>query len=51
MNCNERTCFYFQLGKDEILNIDAIIESALHVCVIEPLKQTIYTLFVSEYNK
>jgi len=42
---------YFQLGKNEILNIDAIIEGALHECVIYPLKQTIYTLFVSEYNR
>ncbi|XP_052273588.1 uncharacterized protein LOC127873694 isoform X4 [Dreissena polymorpha] len=40
-----------QLGKDEILNIDAIIEGALHVCVIQPLKQHIYNLFVNEYTR
>ncbi|KAL4238463.1 E3 ubiquitin protein ligase rin2 [Mactra antiquata] len=40
-----------QLGKDEILNIDAIIEGSLHVCVIQPLKQDIYRLFVNEYTR
>ncbi|XP_053399353.1 uncharacterized protein LOC128557001 isoform X3 [Mercenaria mercenaria] len=40
-----------QLGRDEILNIDAIIEGSLHVCVIQPLKQNIYRLFVNEYTR
>ncbi|XP_060570576.1 uncharacterized protein LOC132728894 isoform X3 [Ruditapes philippinarum] len=40
-----------QLGRDEILNIDAIIEGSLHVCVIQPLKQNIYKLFVNEYTR
>ena len=41
----------FQLESDEILNIDAILENALHVCVLQPLKQDIYRLFVNEYTK
>lgn len=40
-----------QLGKDEILNIDAILETSLHECVIQPLKQHIYRLFVNEYTR
>jgi len=41
----------FQLNADEILNIDGIIEKALHVCVLRPLKHHIYRLFVEEYTK
>ncbi|XP_052767431.1 uncharacterized protein LOC128208118 isoform X3 [Mya arenaria] len=40
-----------QLGRDEILNIDAIIEGALHVCVIQPLKHFIYQLYVNELTR
>ncbi|CAL1531235.1 unnamed protein product [Lymnaea stagnalis] len=39
------------LGTNEILNIDAIIEQALHVCVLKPLKYHIYRLFVDKYSK
>ncbi|GFS12013.1 Ras and Rab interactor 2RAS and EF-hand domain-containing protein [Elysia marginata] len=39
-----------KLGANEILNIDAIIEQALHVCVLKPLKYHIYHLFVEKYN-
>lgn len=40
-----------KLEADEILNIDAILENALHVCVLQPLKQDIYRLFVNEYTR
>lgn len=39
------------LNANEILNIDGIIEKALHVCVLRPLKHHIYRLFVEEYTK
>ncbi|XP_013077623.2 uncharacterized protein LOC106063724 isoform X2 [Biomphalaria glabrata] len=39
-----------KLSPTEILNIDAIIEQALHVCVLKPLKFHIYRLFVDKYN-
>ncbi|RUS79026.1 hypothetical protein EGW08_013209, partial [Elysia chlorotica] len=39
-----------KLGANDILNIDAIIEQALHVCVLKPLKYHIYHLFVEKYN-
>ncbi|XP_041351460.1 uncharacterized protein LOC121370362 [Gigantopelta aegis] len=39
------------LGASEILNIDALIEGALHVCVIRPVKHHIYRLFVEDHNK
>lgn len=42
---------YLQLEANEILNIDAIIEGALHKCVIHPLKHHIYKLFVEECNR
>ncbi|BFZ11807.1 hypothetical protein BsWGS_14845 [Bradybaena similaris] len=40
-----------KLGANEILNIDAIIEQALHVCVLKPLKYHIYKLFVDTYSE
>ncbi|CAG5124875.1 unnamed protein product [Candidula unifasciata] len=40
-----------KLGIDEILNIDAIIEQALHICVLKPLKYHIYRLCVEKYSK
>ncbi|XP_064600127.1 uncharacterized protein LOC135466527 isoform X2 [Liolophura sinensis] len=40
-----------KLEANEILNIDAIIEGALHKCVIHPLKHHIYKLFVEQYNR
>ncbi|KAK3093565.1 hypothetical protein FSP39_017349, partial [Pinctada imbricata] len=40
-----------RLKADEILNIDAIIERALHTCVLRPLKHHIYNLFVDEYTR
>ncbi|KAJ8308651.1 hypothetical protein KUTeg_013525 [Tegillarca granosa] len=40
-----------RLSSNEILNIDATIERALHVCVLQPLKHHIYTLFVNEYTR
>ncbi|KAH9519626.1 hypothetical protein Btru_003185 [Bulinus truncatus] len=40
-----------KLCPTEILNIDAIIEQALHVCVLKPLKFHIYCLFVEKYSK
>ncbi|KAH9518891.1 hypothetical protein Btru_008585 [Bulinus truncatus] len=40
-----------KLSPTEILNIDAIIEQALHVCVLKPLKFHIYRLFVEKYSK
>ncbi|XP_060062844.1 uncharacterized protein LOC132543369 [Ylistrum balloti] len=40
-----------RLQSDEILNVDAIIERALHVCVLQPLKHHIYQLFVNEYTR
>ena len=43
--------WFLQLESDEFLNIDAIIENALHRCVIKPLKQHIYKLFVDEYSR
>ena len=39
-----------KLEGDEFLNIDAVIEGALHKCVIKPLKQHIYKLFVDHYK-
>jgi len=39
------------LGTNEFLNIDAVLEGALHRCVIKPLKQHIYQLFVKEYQR
>ncbi|CAG2232863.1 RIN2_3 [Mytilus edulis] len=39
------------LNPNEILNIDGIIEKALHVCVLQPLKHHIYRLFVEEYTR
>ncbi|XP_071078519.1 protein sprint-like isoform X3 [Haliotis cracherodii] len=40
-----------RLGANEFLNIDAIIEGALHVCVLRPVKHHIYKLFVQEHNR
>ncbi|XP_021359984.1 uncharacterized protein LOC110454668 isoform X2 [Mizuhopecten yessoensis] len=40
-----------RLRSNEILNVDAIIERALHVCVLQPLKHHIYQLFVNEYTR
>ena len=40
-----------KLGADQFLNIDAIIEGALHVCVVKPLKKHLYGLFVDEYMR
>ncbi|XP_059162197.1 uncharacterized protein LOC131945184 isoform X2 [Physella acuta] len=40
-----------KLNPNEILNIDAIIEQALHVCVLRPLKYHVYRLFVDKYSK
>ncbi|XP_056021245.1 uncharacterized protein LOC130054716 isoform X3 [Ostrea edulis] len=40
-----------RLKKDEILNIDNIIERSLHICVLHPLKLHIYNLFVTEYTR
>ncbi|XP_050407015.2 protein sprint isoform X2 [Patella vulgata] len=40
-----------KLGSTEILNIDTLIEGALHVCVIRPLKHYIYRLFVQHHSK
>ena len=44
---NERT----KLKPNEFLNIDAILESALHRLVIKPLKNFLYQLFITEYTK
>lgn len=41
----------FQLKANKFLNIDAIIEGALHKLVIKPLKKFIYQCFVNEYTK
>ncbi|XP_064621542.1 uncharacterized protein LOC135484216 isoform X2 [Lineus longissimus] len=40
-----------KLHEDEFLNIDAIIEGSLHKCVVKPLKQHIYSLFVKHHTK
>lgn len=40
-----------RLGTNEILNIDAIIESALHECVILPLKEHVYQLLATDYTR
>lgn len=40
-----------KLEGDEFLNIDAVIEGALHKSVIKPLKQHIYKLFVDQYKR
>ncbi|XP_067659967.1 protein sprint-like isoform X2 [Haliotis asinina] len=40
-----------RLGANEFLNIDAIIEGALLVCVLRPVKHHIYKLFVREHNR
>lgn len=40
-----------KLNEHEFLNLDAILESALHKMVVEPLQMRIMTLFVEEYKK
>ena len=35
----------------EFLNMDTIIERALHKCVIRPLHTYIYDLFTADYAK
>ena len=40
-----------QLGTNEILNIDALIETTLHMCVLKPLKHHIYRLFVDFHGR
>lgn len=40
-----------KLKPNEFLNIDAILESALHRLVIKPMKHFLYQLFISEYTK
>ncbi|CAG2110613.1 unnamed protein product, partial [Medioppia subpectinata] len=40
-----------KLKSNEFLNIDAILESALHRLVIKPLKNFLYQLFINEYNR
>ena len=40
-----------KLHENEFLNVDAIIETALHKCVIKPLKQHVYSLFVHDYTR
>ncbi|KAG1653318.1 Protein sprint [Nymphon striatum] len=40
-----------KLKANKFLNIDAIIEGALHKLVIKPLKKFIYQCFVNEYTK
>ena len=42
---------FSQLGANEFLNIDAIIEGALHKCVVKPLRQHMYQLYVEEYSR
>ncbi len=43
-------CISPQLGSTEFLNVDSLIEEALHRCVIKPLKQHLYQLFVKDYK-
>ncbi|KAK2170691.1 hypothetical protein LSH36_1g16014 [Paralvinella palmiformis] len=38
------------LGQNEFLNIDALLEGALHKCVVKPLERHILALFVKEYK-
>ena len=46
------SCFdLYQLGTHEFLNIDAVIENALHKIIIKPLKKHLYKLFVQEYKR
>ena len=40
-----------KLKANEFLNIDAILESALHRLVIKPMKKFLYQLFIKEYTK
>ncbi|CAH1792387.1 unnamed protein product [Owenia fusiformis] len=40
-----------KLKSDEFLNIDVLLEGALHRCVVKPLKDHIYRLYNSDYNK
>ncbi|XP_076463753.1 uncharacterized protein LOC143295940 isoform X2 [Babylonia areolata] len=40
-----------KLGSNEILNIDALIETTLHMCVLRPLKHHIYRLFVEFHGR
>jgi hypothetical protein len=40
-----------KLKQNEFLNIDAILEGALHKLVIKPLKNFLYQLFINEYNR
>ncbi|KAK7477736.1 hypothetical protein BaRGS_00031024, partial [Batillaria attramentaria] len=40
-----------KLGTNEILNIDSLIETTLHVCVLRPLKHHIYRLFVEFHGR
>ncbi|XP_070181044.1 protein sprint-like isoform X2 [Littorina saxatilis] len=40
-----------KLGRNEILNIDALIETTLHMCVLRPLKHHIYRLFVDYHGR
>lgn len=40
-----------QLKSDEFLDVDLIIEDALHDIIVQPLKFSIYKLFVDEYTK
>ena len=40
-----------KLGVNEILNIDSLIETTLHICVLKPLKHHIYKLFVDDHGR
>ncbi|KAL8608291.1 hypothetical protein ACOMHN_042158 [Nucella lapillus] len=40
-----------KLGTNEILNIDGLIETTLHVCVLKPLKHHIYRLLVDFHHR
>ncbi|KAL8619629.1 hypothetical protein ACOMHN_019684 [Nucella lapillus] len=40
-----------KLGSNEILNIDALIETTLHMCVLRPLKHHVYRLFVEFHGR
>ncbi|PVD26166.1 hypothetical protein C0Q70_13835 [Pomacea canaliculata] len=40
-----------KLGTNEILSIDAIIETTLHMCVLRPLKHHIYRLLVDYHGR
>ncbi|XP_035827670.1 uncharacterized protein LOC101853809 [Aplysia californica] len=40
-----------KLKVNEILNIDAILEQSLHVCVLRPVKHHLYRLFVDTYSR